>query len=239
LIDPAVAILAIADYSQRELVADQRSVDHGTDAVTVAAILDRAPVRLGVGIEVRRVRLARDETDVAGHRVRSVERSLRAVEHFDALDVDQLDRRVLAAAVLLVARRDDVLVDIGADDRRTAAVDAADNVLGIAGSEILELQAGHAAGEGFEGSLALQREVGATDRVDRLGSLLDIRFAALGRGDDDLLQPMALRRVRRIHLRARSGANNSYRTAAIDFPARSHGPPLVAANWQMLIVGRI
>ena len=231
LINPAVAVLAIADEAQGELVAHQRSVDHGRDAVAVAAVLDRAPVGVGVRIEGRGVRLARDEADVAGHRVRSVQRSLRAVEHLDALDVDELDRRVLAAAVLLVARRDDVLVDVRADDRRSAAVDAADDVLGIAGSQVLELQARYAAGEGFERGLALQRQVCAADRVDRFGGFLDVRLAALGRGDDDLFERLPPRCIRRICLCARSSAEHRYRTAAIDFPAPGHGPPpLFAAN---------
>jgi hypothetical protein len=113
---------------------------------------------------------------------------LRTIEHFDALDVDELHRRVLAAAVLLVARSDHVLVEIRTNDRRSAAVDAADDVLGIAGPEVLELQAGNAAGEGFERRLALQREILAAERVNRFRCFLYVGLAALGGGDYDFFQ---------------------------------------------------
>ena len=188
LIDPAVAVLAIADEADREFVGRQRHVDHGGETEAIAAVLDRAEVGLGVGVELRSVRLVRDEADVARHRVRPVQGSLRAVEHFDALDVDELDRRILAAAVLLVARGDHVLVEVGADYGRSAAVDTADDVFGIAGTEVLELQAGHAAGEGFESRLALEREIGAADRVNRFRSFLHVRLAALGGGDDHFFE---------------------------------------------------
>ena len=49
-------------------------------------------------------------------------------------------------------------------------------------------QAGHAAGKGFESRVALQREVGAAQRVDRFGGLLHIRFAALGGRDHHFLE---------------------------------------------------
>jgi hypothetical protein len=83
---------------------------------------------------------------------------------------------------------------------------------------------GHAAGESFEGGVALQREVVTADGVDRFGGLLDVRLAALGRGHDNLLQAMALGGVRRKDRCAGSSAKDSYRTAALDFPARSHDP---------------
>ena len=237
MIDPAVTVLVVADEPQRELVRRQRHVDHAGNAETVAAVFDRAEVTLRVSVELARVRLARDEADVAGHRVRSVQRALRAVEYFHALDVDELDRRVLAAAVLLVARSDDVLVEVGADHGRSAAVDAADDVLGIAGSQVLELQSRNAAGERFERRLALQRQIGAAEGVDRLRGFLHIRFAALGGRDYDLFQRTVarLRRLRRMHLCARGSAQHRRGTAAIEFPARSHGSPLFAmSGWSLM-----
>ena len=64
---------------------------------------------------------------------------MRAVEHLDTLDIDELDRGILAAAVLLIARGDDVLVEVSADYRRSAAVDTADDVFGITGTQLLSL----------------------------------------------------------------------------------------------------
>jgi hypothetical protein len=157
---------------------------------------------------------------------------LRTVEHFDALDVDELHRCVLAAAVLLIARSDDVLVEVRTDDGRSAAVDTANDVFGIAGTEILELQTGHTAGESFERRLALQREIVAAKRVDRFRCLLHICFAALGRGDHDLFQPATgLIGVRRIRMRTRDSAQHRDRMATFESQARLHRAPLPTREW--------
>ena len=75
---------------KRRPVGDQRQVDESLDGAIVSPAFDLAAVEIDAGAERRRVRLVGDEAQGAGHRARAECRSLRAVQHLDALDIVQM-----------------------------------------------------------------------------------------------------------------------------------------------------
>ena len=139
-------------------------------------------------VELRRIRLVRDDADGAGLGARAVQRALRTGEHFDARDVVDLDvERALD-------RGDRLLVEVHADRRQRtrvvgvlAAGDAAHVRARETGAAALERhvrQEFHVVVEGLDLEV---RELLLADGLDRQRHVLKA-LVALQRGDDDFVE---------------------------------------------------
>ena len=89
-VDPAAQVLLRADDAQRQRVG-QRQIDHGVFAVVqrVAAVGVSGDQFAGC-IEGTRIRGVGDQLDRAAHGAGTIERALRAAQHFDAIEVVQV-----------------------------------------------------------------------------------------------------------------------------------------------------
>src|SRR6185312_10537335 len=116
------------------------------------------------GIEIG---FARDVADGAAHRARAIQRALRALQHLDAVEIEQPDVGLASAAVIRIRAGDDRLVVVHADGRRPGGGDAADDVLLVARPEVVVRQARdlrRVVGKFLRAGL---RELRAGDRLDR------------------------------------------------------------------------
>ena len=87
--DQAVAARAVAGQPRGQLVVDQRSADGA--AKLLAAVVRQSRLTL----DLKRLRRqARDHVNGTGSRVLAIERALRAAQHLDSLEVDQVEYRI-------------------------------------------------------------------------------------------------------------------------------------------------
>ncbi len=87
----------------------------------------------------REARLARSDVDGAGGRVLAVQRALRTAQHFDLLDIEEVERRRGAARVVdLVDVEADALLDavVRETEWRTETADVHGRVALVAGIEL-------------------------------------------------------------------------------------------------------
>jgi hypothetical protein len=132
-----------------------------------------------------------DEAHRAAHRAGAEQRALRALENFDALQVVQLDVRLIVAAAIETQARDHSFVIVQTDSGLARGRNAADDDLIVAHTPVVDLNGRIQAREALQGErLALANRV-AADRGDGSGRVLQVRLS-LGRGDDDLLDDRLL-----------------------------------------------
>jgi hypothetical protein len=125
-------------------------------------------------------RTLRPDADGAAGRVAAEHRALRAAQHFDAIDLDELVGQEAGSADLPNA------VDVGADARNAAHAEV--RAAGAAAAARDE-HVRDALADFFEVIDAARLEAVARDRDDRDRNLLQVLLAA-GRRDDDLLEPL-------------------------------------------------
>ncbi len=160
----------------------QRDVDHAlrADQVVVADV-DQAG---GLEVHLRRVG---DDVDRTADRAAAVQGALRALQHFDAADVEEAGREGRGARLEdAVDVHGDALV---AGDAGVAGADAADEH-GRRRAALLDHDAGHIGGQVGGVAHAQFIQLVAADGRDALRHLLDVLFTALG-GDDDLLDGLS------------------------------------------------
>ena len=143
-VDPAAGVIFRPHHPQRQLVVDQREVEHEIVIVIEPAALGARENALGAGMELGQIGLIGNQPDRAAHRSRAKERALRPTQNLDAIQVIQrrIDDHVAVLRAGRAGQRD--IVEIEADRR------------GIASAR------GHAAHLyfGLTRSLALQRDAG-------------------------------------------------------------------------------
>ena len=74
--------------AQREIILDERNIDRSVHLISITAALEGGPLRVGIDREVIRVGLRRDEPHRAAHGPRSIQRTLRSAQHFNAREID-------------------------------------------------------------------------------------------------------------------------------------------------------
>ncbi len=163
-----------------QLVGDDRSGDAGAqllEAEIAAGGLERSAPGLR--------RFARRDVDGAGRGVLAEQRALRAAQHFDLLQVDQVELRLAGPAVIDV-------VDIEADALFQAVIgqgditaQAANADIGVARVEGQGLDAGHQLFQLVQAKGAAGLDLSGAQRRDGYGDALDV-FAAAAGGDHDL-----------------------------------------------------
>src|SRR5690606_37825606 len=88
LILPAAALFGMSRDANAELVGDDGRVQHAADHFTRIAAADERFLRFDRTAEASEVRRLADVANGAGHRALAVQRALRALLHFDALQVE-------------------------------------------------------------------------------------------------------------------------------------------------------
>ena len=180
---PAVPVAFVlldrfAGEAQREIVGD----GHVNHAVGLEGLVVAVAGR-DVAREVAEFRLGRNDVDRTGCRVAAVERRLRAFQHFDVVEIEEVE-------ILLGERGQIDVVDIDADrgivrGREIVEADAADgdDLLG-AGDVVLDVEIGHLAHQ-IPGRLDTRfADFLRGDGRDVDGHIEDV-FGALLRGDGD------------------------------------------------------
>jgi len=215
VVDIAAVVIAVARQPDRRPVLDERYVDEALDRAVVSTAVDLADIGIYAGAEPAGIRLVGDEAHRSGHGAGAEGRALRAVQHFDALDIIemQIGRHAIEVHRHIVDQeRGGGLVGIirvaavghAAHDQRLSAWTRADegNRRGLRGI-ILELR---------------DREVLkilAREDVDADRHVLQV-FRALARGHDHLFQGGVRGRIRRAYRKgmksgcSRQGGRNGH-----------------------------
>ena len=111
IVDEA-AIVADEDVAaHRKLILDQRNVDHAANIVAAGTMLGGRAARFGGAEEAPGIGLRRHEAHRARHRTRTEQRALRPTQHFDAVEIIDLQVRRLPL------HRDRRVVEIDRDQR--------------------------------------------------------------------------------------------------------------------------
>ncbi len=212
VVDVAAAAVAVDHAADRKLVVDERQVEHNIGARVRIAVRGDAVTAFGAALGDVELGLVRDVADRAGLGAAAEQRTLRALEHFDAVHVDHVD--------IEVAPREGqrLVVEVGRDVRERV-----DRGRGLAACE--------ADGEAAHVDVALTRavrteghvrqqlddvvecrhaqlaELVARDRLDRDRHVLN-RFRTPLRRDDDLLESGGRRCFRRRPGRPRGAAED-------------------------------
>ncbi|MNV29187.1 hypothetical protein D3C71_1204050 [compost metagenome] len=190
LIHVAGRALAREARAQAQLAFDQRHVERGAHTGAHGArFLGGIDVHAGAELEAIRIGGLGDVFEQAAHRAGAVQRSLRAAQHFHALDVIRQQIQCIGGRALLVAARADRgVIDVGADDRAAAeGRDTAQCHRGLARcAAAVHLEARHVGGEVVQAGGAERLETFFADHADAgrhlhhvLGTLLCGRHHAI------------------------------------------------------------
>ena len=191
IVDPAALAVVVDDAAQAERLADGH-VQDDFEARTPAAAGDRIRAELRVAVELLKVRLVRDQADVAGLGTGPEQRALGTGEHLDA-------RQVRRVHVDIAARlRQRLLVQVEGDVGREAR-HTGDRQVGRGGGDAANVDgvlARSAAAGGHAGQeQAVFGEIGDAEVADLAGTqrrhgdghILE-RCLHPCRGDDDLFE---------------------------------------------------
>ena len=176
----------------RQLIVDQRQVEHEIVVVIETAAVRAGQEALEAALGLGQVGLVGDQFHRAAHGARAVQRTLRAAQHFDAIQV--IERRIDDDLAVLGTRRcrhRDV-VEIEADRRGVTAAGghAAHLDLGLARAVALERDARRGRRQRRDIADTPILQILPAHRRDADGGFLHRRGALL-RGHDDLGEPAA------------------------------------------------
>ena len=149
------------------------------------------PADIEAGVQARRVGRIGDVFDQAAFGAGAVQRPLRPLQHFHALQIERIDigGKVGARGAACGEGQRHVIDDARScarRARRTGVEAADDDALAGAVAAALEAQARHARRQVLEIEQLLPVQLVAADRGDRQRHVLDTLFA-LVRGDDDVV----------------------------------------------------
>ena len=91
VVDVAAVVIVIDDRADRQLVLDDRNVDHRVERAVGRTARSAAEAALDAAFELAELGLGGDVTHRTRLRTAAEQRALRAFEHFDALDVGHVD----------------------------------------------------------------------------------------------------------------------------------------------------
>ena len=87
VVDISGIVASVQHQPRRQLVVDQRKIDHAANAGVGAAVLGLGHRQIGIAQERRRIGLLGDQADGARHGARAVERALRTADDLDPLQI--------------------------------------------------------------------------------------------------------------------------------------------------------
>ena len=197
VVDVARVELLPAHEADRRLVR-QRDVGKALEHVAERAVPDCVGLHVVAGLEAGRIGLVGDDADRARFRARAEQRPLRPGQRFDARDVVEMDvERTLDC-------RDRLLVEVDADARQRARVIAVAAARHAAHVDLGEARPGGLVGharqvlhEVVDAEQVQLLELRGADRLDAEWHVLQA-LAALGRGDDDVLERSRRRLLLRV-----------------------------------------